>query len=174
MKRATMIFLILLMGACGERSRLEQRQAGGYQFFSRDSASVAQRARFAAAPAALEAVTVTKAVDLPPIGPSDVTNMVIRTGTAAIEVDSLEPAIAAVRALAIRVGGFVAGTDLETGRQAVPTATLELTLRRYGSAVDAVARDYANRVWDPDLDHSWASGYAWFADGNEKGVASLP
>ena len=101
MKRATMIFLILLMGACGERSRLEQRQAGGYQFFSRDSASVAQRARFAAAPAALEAVTVTKAVDLPPIGPSDVTNMVIRTGTAAIEVDSLEPAIAAVRALAI-------------------------------------------------------------------------
>ncbi|PYO37332.1 MAG: hypothetical protein DMD37_09300 [Gemmatimonadetes bacterium] len=128
MKRATMIFLILLMGACGERSRLEQRQAGGYQFFSRDSASVAQRARFAAAPAALEAVTVTKAVDLPPIGPSDVTNMVIRTGTAAIEVDSLEPAIAAVRALAIRVGGFVAGTDLETGRQAVPTATLELKI----------------------------------------------
>ena len=119
MKRAMLILLPLVLIACGERPQLEQRQAG---------ASVAQRARLAAAPAALEAVTVTKAVDLPPIGPSDVTTMVIRTGTAAIEVDSLERAIADVRALAARVGGFVAGTDLETGRQAVPTATLELKI----------------------------------------------
>src|SRR3989475_3396198 len=119
MKRAMLILLPLVLIAGGEPPQLEQRQAG---------ASVAQRARLAAAPAALEAVTVTKAVDLPPIRPSDVTTMVIRTGNATIEVDSLERAIADVRALAARVGGFVAGTDLETGRQAVPTATLELKI----------------------------------------------
>lgn len=45
-------------------------------------------------------------------------------------------------------------------------------VRRYGDAVDAIARDYASRVWDPGLEHSWASGYAWFADGNDQESSS--
>jgi hypothetical protein len=52
--------------------------------------------------------------------------MLIRTGQASVEVDSLEPAIAAVRALATRLGGYVANTALSAGREQVRSATLQL------------------------------------------------
>jgi hypothetical protein len=55
-------------------------------------------------------------------------SMIIRTGHAAIEVDSLEPAIAAVRALATRVGGYVAGSALEGGDERLRSASLELKI----------------------------------------------
>src|SRR6266480_2990212 len=55
--------------------------------------------------------------DLPSIRPADVTPaMIIRTGQANIEVDSLEPAVALVRQLARQLGGYVANTALQTGR----------------------------------------------------------
>jgi hypothetical protein len=68
-----------------------------------------------------------------PPGPSeqgqiDEQSMIIRTGHAAIEVDSLEPAIAAVRALATRVGGYVAGSALEGGDERLRSASLELKI----------------------------------------------
>jgi uncharacterized protein DUF4349 len=126
MRRAALILLVLLMAACEQRRASAPRDAMVYQGFNgrQDRAVVGPEQQHAAA----LAVTVSKSVDLPPIRPSDVTNMIIRTGNATIEVDSLEPAIAAVQALAARVGGFVAGTELETGHQAVPTATLELKI----------------------------------------------
>jgi hypothetical protein len=52
--------------------------------------------------------------------------MLIRTGTAAVEVDSLETAVARVRALAERVGGYVANSSLAAGREQLRSATLEL------------------------------------------------
>ena len=52
--------------------------------------------------------------------------MIIRTGNASIEVDSLEPAVARVRLLAQRVGGYVANTAMQVGREALRSATLEL------------------------------------------------
>jgi len=60
-------------------------------------------------------------IDLP-----DVSNMVIRTATASIKVDSLEPAVAAVRGLAARVGGFVANTGIQTGEGQLRSATIEV------------------------------------------------
>ena len=54
--------------------------------------------------------------------------MLIRTGDASIEVDSLEPAVAALRALAARVGGFVANTSFSGGRDQVREATLQLRI----------------------------------------------
>jgi hypothetical protein len=57
--------------------------------------------------------------------------------------------------------------------------------RDYGGVVDAVIRDYAGggapsegggfpseRVWDPGVEHSWASGFALFADGNNQESSS--
>ena len=41
--------------------------------------------------------------------------MIIRTGQVAVEVDSLPSAIARVRALAERVGGYIANTEIQTG-----------------------------------------------------------
>lgn len=54
------------------------------------------------------------------------TNMVIRTATASIKVDSLEPAVAAVRELAARVGGFVANTGIQSGEGQLRSATIEV------------------------------------------------
>ena len=67
--------------------------------------------------------------DLPPIRPADVTPaMIIRTGQANIEVDSLEPAVALVRQLARQLGGYVANAALQTGRGQLRSATLEVKL----------------------------------------------
>jgi hypothetical protein len=72
----------------------------------------------------LEAVVVTgDALPMP-----TVTNMVIRNATASIKVDSLEPAVAALRALAARVGGFVANTGVQTGEGQLRSATIEVKI----------------------------------------------
>jgi hypothetical protein len=52
--------------------------------------------------------------------------MIVRTGTAGIEVDSLDEAIARVRTLALRVNGYVANTTVQGGRDQLRTASLEL------------------------------------------------
>jgi len=62
----------------------------------------------------------------PEPGASIVPPMLIRTGSAVIEVDSLEIAISEVRLLAQRMGGFIANTSMQTGRGQIRSATLEL------------------------------------------------
>ncbi|MDF2773904.1 MAG: hypothetical protein K0S86_3401, partial [Geminicoccaceae bacterium] len=58
--------------------------------------------------------------------PTAASSMIIRTGHAGIEVDSLDVAIASIRALATRVGGFVANTVIQGGRDQLRSATLEV------------------------------------------------
>ncbi len=58
--------------------------------------------------------------------PSAMPSMIIRTGQASIQVDSLEPAIARVEALARQVGAFVANTQVQAGQDQMRTATLEI------------------------------------------------
>lgn len=67
-------------------------------------------------------------------------NLVIRTGTASIEVDSLERAIALARALAHRVGGFVAGSAAQTGKGQLHSPSLEIRMPadRFDDAVDGL------------------------------------
>jgi hypothetical protein len=52
--------------------------------------------------------------------------MIIRNGTASIEVDSLEAGLTALRRLTAQVGGFVANTSLQSGREQLRQATLEI------------------------------------------------
>jgi hypothetical protein len=52
--------------------------------------------------------------------------MLIRTGDASVEVDSLEPAVERLRALTERLGGLVANTTYQGGRDRVREASLEL------------------------------------------------
>lgn len=52
--------------------------------------------------------------------------MVIRTGQASVEVDSLGAAVQVTRALAQRVGGWVANSSVQSGREQVRTATIEI------------------------------------------------
>jgi hypothetical protein len=69
------------------------------------------------------------------------TAMLIRTGQASVEVDSLEPAVARVRALAARLGGYVGNTVLAAGRDQVRAATLELKIpaARFDDALTGLA-----------------------------------
>jgi hypothetical protein len=60
------------------------------------------------------------------VSTSSASAMIVRTGTAGIEVDSLDAAIARVRTLALRVNGYVANTTVQGGRDQLRTASLEL------------------------------------------------
>jgi hypothetical protein len=53
-------------------------------------------------------------------------SMLIRTGNSTIEVDSLEVAMQQVRDLAQRLGGYVANTQLASGRDQIRSASLEM------------------------------------------------
>ena len=52
--------------------------------------------------------------------------MIIRNGAVVVQVDSLERAIDAVRALATSVGGFLGNVSMQTGERQVRSATIEL------------------------------------------------
>ena len=54
--------------------------------------------------------------------------MLIRTGNAVIEVDSLEIAISEVRLLAQRLGGWISNTSMQTGQGQIRSATLEMKI----------------------------------------------
>jgi hypothetical protein len=52
--------------------------------------------------------------------------LIIRTGQASIEVDSLESSMAELRRIVLRAGGFVADASVRSGRNQLRSATLEL------------------------------------------------
>ena len=54
--------------------------------------------------------------------------MIIRTGSATIQVDSLELAVARLRLLAQQLGGYVGNTSMETGANQVRSASVEIKI----------------------------------------------
>jgi len=54
--------------------------------------------------------------------------MIVRTGNATIQVDSLELAVAQLRLLAQQLGGYVGNTSMETGSNQVRSASVELKI----------------------------------------------
>ena len=69
-----------------------------------------------------------------------VPSMLIRTGNAQVEVDSLEIAMQQVRDLAQRLGGFIANTQLSSGRDQIRSATMEMKVpaARWADAVSGL------------------------------------
>jgi hypothetical protein len=67
--------------------------------------------------------------------------MLIRTGHAMVEVDSLESAVIRVRQLAQQLGGFVANTSMDVGRREMRQATLQLRIpsARFDQAISGLA-----------------------------------
>lgn len=65
----------------------------------------------------------------------------MRTGSARIEVDSLEPAITAVRNVALQTGANIANTMISAGTNNIRNATIELRVpaQRFDAAIDALA-----------------------------------
>ena len=81
---------------------------------------VALEARVDAAGETPPAQLATPTADAPDI------TMIIRTGNATIKVDSLEPAVARLRALATSLGGYVGNTSIQTGADRLRSATVEI------------------------------------------------
>ena len=81
--------------------------------------AVGERELAAAAPAAAESWSRQHAFD-----PTD--RLIVRTGQASIEVDSLELAMAELRRIARKAGGFVADASVQSGRNQLRQATLQL------------------------------------------------
>jgi uncharacterized protein DUF4349 len=81
----------------------------------------------APAPAATDA-SGTQMPSMRSTSDSVVSSMIIRTGDASVEVDSLERGIRAVRALAARAGGYIANTSISTGAERMHAATLEIKI----------------------------------------------
>ena len=94
----------------------------------------AQKAPFA--PPSPQSDQVTTAGAAAEIAPS----MLIRTGSASIEVDKLDPAILKVRQVAAQLGGYIANSSIVGGRDQVRSATLEVKIpaAKYDQAVGAL------------------------------------
>jgi hypothetical protein len=115
--------------------------AGGNRAEGTESGtSAADTAVFASPepPAAPGAAPAAPANPAPPA--AVIPQMIIRTGTATVRVDSLEPAMARVEQLARRLGGYVANSSVETGSENLRQASLELKIpaARWNDAVSGL------------------------------------
>ena len=138
----------------GEASGSSRKSATGYasappmvaNTFGTGAASQGLAARVAApSPMPAEVAEVSDesvasgARDQVPPGATNIASsaMVIRTGTATIKVDSLEPAVVRLRALAASVGGYVGNTSMQTGTDQLRSATVEIKVpaARWGQLV---------------------------------------
>jgi len=113
--------------ACGDRASRARYAAS--DSLAPTSRRLGYDAKGRPSPMSLSEVVVSGVNEMPPVTPSDVAaNMIIRTADASIEVDSLEPAVAMVQQLAQRVGGYVGGSGIETGRSQLRKASIELKI----------------------------------------------
>ena len=130
MRILALVTALVAAGACTPSGERAERAAANYP--AADSLGVLGRATAlapSAMPAARERATVVADVTTLPVPRVMIaSNMVIRTGQTSIEVDSLERAVAQVRLLAGRVGGYVANTTIQTGRGQLRAATLEVKI----------------------------------------------
>jgi len=96
----------------------------------------------AEAPAAVSVSDASSTQPSATRSPSDavVGTMIIRTGQASLEVDSLDRGIRAVRALAGRVGGYIANSSIDAGAEQTHSATLEIKIpaARFEDAINAL------------------------------------
>jgi hypothetical protein len=78
---------------------------------------------------------------LRPVAFDPASRLIIRTGQASIEVDSLESSMAQLRRIVLRAGGFVADASVQSGRNQLRSATLELKVpaSRFDELTEALA-----------------------------------
>ncbi|MFL5561452.1 MAG: DUF4349 domain-containing protein [Gemmatimonadaceae bacterium] len=75
---------------------------------------------------ALESDAAPPGAGEPKTAPDTAAAMIIRTGTATLQVDSLERAVVRLRALAQSLGGYVGNTSMQTGKDQLRSGTVEI------------------------------------------------
>jgi len=134
MKTTIVVWTVAAMLAlgCGQAERARQFQAGNAgqasaapSAFARRDALEAKTAVTEDAPSSDES-TEADSVSIPEqtVTPA----MLIRTAQASVEVSALDTGVAGVRALAQRVGGYVADVSVQDGHDEPHSATLEVRM----------------------------------------------
>lgn len=90
-------------------------------------------------PMQLSATSIPTAAATPPATAAGV-SMIIRSGSASVQVDSLETAIGALQRAVLALGGYVGNTSVMLGENQTRSATIELKIpvSRYDAAVAAL------------------------------------
>jgi hypothetical protein len=131
MRRRSIVLLVAagLFACTSERSSVAARDDSSASLALFSQTRQREQVGYAAASQVREArsvAAVTTEAPLPFMAPAAASAMLIRTATASIEVDSLEIAIDRTKALAARVGGFVANSTVDAGKHRLRSATLEV------------------------------------------------
>ena len=121
--RRSLLLLCLAVLACDSAARRASSDSSGAGPVQHERAAQAVREGYDEV-----AVTAVPELPTPTLFDVTVTNMIIRTATATVEVDSLEPAVAQLNALATRLGGYVGGTGIETGKNQYRKAFVEVKI----------------------------------------------
>lgn len=140
MRRFAWLFLCLVaLIACGDG---DQAAYDGDREESRGGGATASESADAAQGFQAMAPTMDQLPDpLPTAAPDSMQQrMLIRTGDARVEVETLEPAVDALRALAGRLGGYVTSVAMQTGEEHVRQATLTMRIpaERFDEALTAI------------------------------------
>jgi hypothetical protein len=119
--------LLLVVAACGGETSLRREEQVDFMETApaTDRNEVAQSASGGVVPRAPAPRQASQPV---PVQTPAVPAMIIRTGNATVEVDSLERAVARVRRMAQELGGYVGNTSQTGGEREARTATLELKI----------------------------------------------
>ncbi len=125
--RHTVLLLLALIGC------------GGSYASKPESSQIASEASPASAPAPAvdgalalsnraDVATEAQPGELPQVAldPVAIPSMIIRNGQASLEIDSLEAAVAQVRQLADRLGGYIANSQMQAGANQLRSATIEI------------------------------------------------
>lgn len=115
------------MAACDVRASKSVDQVSATQpHVGKDQAANRELATGMAMSAAAPAVAAEQSQVVSTLPQIRVTGMIIRNGAVTVQVDSLERAIDAVRALATSVGGYLGNVSMQTGERQIRSATMEL------------------------------------------------
>jgi len=129
---------VLTLAACERGDRSAGRSEGSSAAPQKQSVDVASSSAFGTGSGALsggDAGPVMAAEPPAPAAPGSqepktstdaAAAMIIRTGTATIEVDSLERAVARLRVLAQSLDGYVGNTSMQTGKDELRSGTVEI------------------------------------------------
>lgn len=123
--RPMLLLVLTFSTACGTRPARESSQQTSPPSASEPAADLVGRGAIGTGAASQSG---TPSTPIPIAADTVAPQMLIRTGDASIEVDSLELAVAAVRRLASQAGGWVANTSFTGGRNQMREATLQLRI----------------------------------------------
>jgi hypothetical protein len=142
MRPRTLIFTAAFALGCTTERAAPSAEDHASVFLQQERQPSYAAARAVPAPQAYDQVALTEIPEVRISTLRDVaSNMIIRTATASVQVDSLETAVARVKELATRLGGYVGSSGIVTGKNQLRQAAIEVKIpaSRFDEALSGLA-----------------------------------